>query len=146
MPVTKFLFWNINRKPFAEPVAELAEIHRVDVIVLAECVMAPGTLLQVLNRTDPVFHFPGARSRRLTILTRFPREFLAECFHDERVSIRRLALPDRQPVLLAATHLPSRPHWSPASLAVECSELAKSIENEEQAAGHRGRSWSVIST
>jgi len=137
LPVTKFLFWNINRKPLAGLVAELAEIHRVDVIILAECIMTPGTLLRALNRDDPVFHFPEARSRRLAILTRFPREFLEECFHDERVSIRRLTLPRRMPILLAATHLPSKPHWNAASLAVECSELAKNIENEEQVAGHR---------
>ena len=37
LPTTRFLFWNINRKPLVSAVAELADIHRTDVVVLAEC-------------------------------------------------------------------------------------------------------------
>ncbi len=33
MPHTAFLFWNINRKPLAELVAELAVIHDVDALL-----------------------------------------------------------------------------------------------------------------
>jgi hypothetical protein len=136
LPVTKFLFWNINRKPLAGLVAELADIHRVDVIILAEC-DDPGTILSSLNRSaEAGFHSAPSLCERIVMCTRFSPEFLHPVFETERVSIRGLALPARAPVLLAAVHLPSKLRWSAESQAVECGELARSIEREERKAGH----------
>jgi len=138
MPATKFLFWNIGRKPLAQLVSELAEIHGVDVIMLAECETDPGAMLRALNRTPETgFHFPASFSERTVIFTRFSREFLQPAFESERISIRRLALPARAPVLLATVHLPSKLYWMGESQAFECVELARRIEVEEQTAGHR---------
>jgi len=138
MPATKFLFWNIGRKPLAQLVSELAEIHGVDVIMLAECETDPGAMLQALNRTPETgFHFPASFSEKTMIFTRFSREFLQPAFESERISIRRLALPARAPVLLATAHLPSKLYWMGESQAFECVELARRIEVEEQTAGHR---------
>lgn len=138
MPTTKFLFWNIGRKPLAPLVSELAEIHEVDVIILAECETDPGAMLQALNRTPEAgFRFPADFSERTIIFTRFAREFLQPAFDSPRVSIRRLTLPARAPVLLATAHLPSKLYWSAESQAFECVELARSIDAEEQTAGHR---------
>jgi hypothetical protein len=113
MPATKFLFWNIGRKPLAPLVYELAEIHGVDVIILAECATDPGAMLQALNRTPETgYHFPPSLSQRTFVFTRFSREFLQPAFDSPRVSIRRLTLPARAPVLLATVHLPSKLHCS----------------------------------
>ncbi len=46
-------------------------------------------------------------------------------------------MPDRDPVLLAAVHLPSKLHWTAESQAFECAELARQIDLAEQKAGHR---------
>jgi len=129
----------MNRKPLAGLVAELAEIHRVDVIILAECDDDPQTMLSALNRASATgFHFPRSLYERIVMFTRFSPEFLKPLFEGTRVSIRRLALPARMPVLFAATHLPSKLYCSPESLAFECSELARDIENVEDRAGHPG--------
>ena len=48
-----FLFWNVNRQPLQEQIASLAETHSVDVIMLAECVIEPTSLLTLLNRPPP---------------------------------------------------------------------------------------------
>jgi len=138
LPVTRFLFWNINRKPLAGLVAELAEIQRIDVVVLAECDTDPSTMLLSLNRSPEAgFHFPTGLSRRVTVFTRFSREFLQPAYESERITIRRVELPARMPVLLAAAHLPSKLHWSAESQAGECAELARMIDAEERKAGHR---------
>ena len=139
MPVTRFLFWNINRKPLAALVANLAEIHEIDVVVLAECDTDPATMLQTLNRPPGSgFHYPNAGlCRKITVFTRFSREFLEPVWESERVSIRKLTLPARTPVLLAAAHLPSKLHWSGESQGFECVELARQIVAEEQKAGHQ---------
>lgn len=139
MPVTRFLFWNINRKPLATLVANLAEIHEIDVVVLAECDTDPATMLQTLNRPPGSgFHYPNAGlCRKITVFTRFSREFLEPVWESERVSIRKLTLPARTPVLLAAAHLPSKLYWSGESQGIECQELARQIVAEEQKAGHQ---------
>ena len=138
MPATKFLFWNIGRKPLAPLVSELAEIHGVDVIILAECATDPGAMLQALNRTpENGFHFPGSPGQRTIIFARYAREFFQTVLDIPRVSIRSLSLPARAPVLLAAVHLPSKLHCSEESQKFECVELARSIEIEERTAGHR---------
>jgi hypothetical protein len=86
MPSTRFLFWNINRKPLAEAVADLAEAHAVDVVVLAESTMEPGILIQALNTSRTAgFQFPRGLSRYVTIFTRFSREFIQPIFESERV-------------------------------------------------------------
>ena len=70
------------------------------------------------------------------IFTRFSRDFLRATFESERVSIRRLELPARSPLIVVAAHLPSKLRWSNASQAFECVELASQIAAEEDRAGH----------
>ena len=76
LPTTKFLFWNINRKPVADVVAELAEKHQADIVILAESAIARRSLLATLNATaGRGFHLTTGISKGITILTRFSREF-----------------------------------------------------------------------
>ena len=138
MPSTRFLFWNINQKPLAELIAELADIHRADVIVLAESNTEPGVMLQTLNTgRRGGFHFPAGLSKHVKVFTRFAREFLQPSFETDRISIRRLVLPARTELLIVAVHLPSKLHWSGESQAFECAELASRIAAEEDHVGHR---------
>ena len=138
MPTTKFLFWNVNRKPLTEVIVELTDIHAIDVVILAESEIEPSTLLQRLNR-DPTrgYHFPASLCRRIAIYTRFSRDFLRPTFESERISIRKLSLPARADVILVSAHLPSKLYWSDQSQAFECGELARRITEQEEAAGHR---------
>ena len=138
MPLTKFLFWNVGRRPLANLVADLAESHAIDVIILAECEVEAAVMLQTLNRNPSAgFHLPVGLSRQISIYTRFAREFLQPVFESERISIRRLILPARSPVLLVAVHLPSKLHHSEESQKFECVELIRNIELAENAAGHQ---------
>jgi endonuclease/exonuclease/phosphatase family metal-dependent hydrolase len=118
-------------------IADLAEEHGVDILVLAECEIRPANMLRTLNRASTQFHFPQSFAARITIYTRFSPEFLQPAFESERVSIRRLTLPARESVLLAAVHLPSKLRWSDESQATECIELARTIKEQEDRVGHR---------
>ena len=137
MPSTKFLFWNLNRKPLAALIADLAEEHRIDLIILAECEVEPATMLRTLNRTSSRFHLTSGLCPYISIYSGFPNQFVQKTYESERVSIRTIELPARDSVLLAAVHLPSKLHWTAESQALECKELARQIELEEQKAGHR---------
>jgi hypothetical protein len=137
LPATKFLFWNLNRKPLAALIANLAEEHGIDLIILAECEIDPATMLRTLNRTSGQFHLTAGLCNHITIYSGFSSQFIQGTYESDRVSIRKLELPARDPVLLAAAHLPSKLHWTTESQALECKELATQIELEEQKAGHR---------
>lgn len=138
MPSTRFLFWNINRKPLAPVIAELAASNRTDVIVLAESRLDQRTMLKALNSTHGLgFHFPTSKSKGLSIYTRFSRKFLTPTYESDRLSIMRLALPGRLEIILATVHMPSKLHWSDESQALECAELARNIATVEDKVGHR---------
>ena len=94
MPQTTFLFWNLNRKPLLNLVAELADRRRVDVVILAECADEPSSILKALNCSgDGGFRYPRSLCERIRVFTRFSRQFLVPRSESERISIRRLSLP-----------------------------------------------------
>jgi endonuclease/exonuclease/phosphatase (EEP) superfamily protein YafD len=122
------LFWNINGKPLADLVADLAHAHGVEVIILAECKTTIRDLLIALNQQPTAgFHFCAGLSSAITFFSGFSSAFLTPVFESERVSIRRSTLPARSELLLAAVHLPSKLYWSDDSQAQECTELARRI-------------------
>ena len=138
MPSTKFLFWNINGKPLAGLIADLADAHGVEVIILAESKITVSDLLLALNRRPTAgFHFCVGLSSAITIFSRFSSAFLKPVFESDRVSIRRLTLPARSELLLATVHFPSKLYWSNESQVFECTELARRIVLEEDRLGHR---------
>ncbi len=133
----KFLFWNIQGKPLHDLVADLAERHSVDVIILAECRIPLATTLSSLNRTRPRYHICPGLCESITLFADFQAGFVRPVFESSRITIRRLSLPARQEILLVGAHLPSRLHFSEESLKIECGELGQAIAKEEAAADHK---------
>jgi len=133
-----FLFWNINGSNVQDLLASLADEHRVDIIILAECEIPARVLLATLNQSaKEIFHLPEGRRTKITILSRFSRQFLTTKFETERYSIRRLNLPERPEILLSAIHFPSKLYFSEESQLIESTELAKRISEVESEVGHR---------
>src|SRR5688572_12041011 len=133
-----FLFWNINKKPLEKVIADLAEEHNVDVLILAECEIEVATMLKELNQEqDAQFDFPFSQCEKIVIYTRFSREFLEPVFESARLTIRRLKLLGREEILLAAVHLPSRSHFDEKDHTSECIELSKTINEVEGNIGHK---------
>src|ERR1700722_15686285 len=96
LPITKFLFGNINRKPIADVVSELATVHRSNIVILAESVSPPTDLLASLNSgPGGGFHLSTGVSKGIRILTRFSREFLGAVFESDHRSVSRLEVPAR---------------------------------------------------
>jgi endonuclease/exonuclease/phosphatase family metal-dependent hydrolase len=118
-------------------VADLVGEQKSDVVMLAECEIKPAALLRTLNRDARGRAFTSRWARRSSSSRRFSRQFLLPTFDSDRVSIRRLALPGRSELILAAVHLPSKLHLSPESQNFECVKLAEKIIAVEDAAGHR---------
>jgi hypothetical protein len=57
--MVSFLFWNLAKRPLLDQVVRIVENYDVDVVMLAECVIPPGDVLDVLNRrSDRTFTYP----------------------------------------------------------------------------------------
>lgn len=136
--MTKFLYWNTNRKPLTSAIATLVRAHEVDILILSEYASSPASMLQALNsgaRAD--FQFAFDLCERIRIFTRFSSSFIRATYDDDRVSVRHLTLPAQRQVLIVAVHLPSKRFWSEDSQAFECTELSRTVIEQEEKVGHR---------
>ncbi len=135
--MVKFLFWNIGKKPLEAIITNLALAHEIDVLILAECDISVASMLKMLNRESVLYEFAhNSQCPKLAIYTRFPNQFIQPLFETGRWSIRRLSLPLRTDILVAAAHLPDKQSHSAESQAYESAELARSIKSVEEQVGH----------
>ena len=138
--MTSFLFWNINRKNLQRSIANLAQQHRIDVLMLAECEIGTGVLLRELNRGRGLgYHYsPDKSCRKIEVFAQFPHELIQPVRESQldRLTIRHLKLPGRIDILLAIIHLPSKLHWSESSQAMECVRLSNFIRLVEREVAH----------
>jgi hypothetical protein len=133
----KFLFWNLARRDIPGFVHNLTRQEDVDVLILAECRIPPARLLEELNAASPDYQYAPGNCGHLIFFTRFDSRFLTPLFESHRISIRRLALPARQPILVAAAHLPSKMAYSEDSMVFESVHLARMIDEVEDREGHQ---------
>ena len=104
----RFLFWNVKKNSVGPILSHIAEDYAVDIVILAECA-DPNAILSDLNlKTEYPFHRTEDQTTRIVIYTRFPRENIRTAYGDKFLTIRRIGLLDRRPIVLAATHLPSK--------------------------------------
>ena len=133
---TTFLFWNVNKKPLASIVTQLALEHDVDVIILVENTIQPRHILEQLNNATIQYHFTFSGFENIAIYTRFDPKFLRVVLEARGLSIRRLELPGQIDITVVAVHFPSKLQWSNDSQAIECLILADRIRSVEEQVGH----------
>ncbi len=98
-----FLFWNICRRPLENVIANLARLHEIDAIMLAESWIQPATLLNALNTAEKSdYHYvPSVACTRIEIFTRFPAGFFPAVYEEDKMAIRSLRLPGLTEILVA---------------------------------------------
>ena len=133
-----FLFWNLNEKPLQVLVAELADSHQVDILVLAECGTVSPILLRELNSRPGLSFSPTFNpAEKIVIYTQFPPYWLTPVADEDGLSIRNLYHPVLdQELLIVAAHLPSRFHRSEEELNQLATRLLPLIEDAEDSVGH----------
>jgi hypothetical protein len=135
----KFLFWNLNKKPLENTIVRLAAVHDVDVLMFAECGISPATLLTTLNTEGASdYHYAPCREcTKIHLYTRFSDRLLPILLETDRLTIRRMTLPNSPEILLAVVHVISKVHYSRESQEEESRELSRTIREAEDFAGHR---------
>jgi len=85
VPTTRFLFWNINRKPLADFVGQIAHARAAEVVILAECEIDAADLVRTLNQRAPGgFHYSPGANRTFSVFVRFSPQFLQPRFGSDR--------------------------------------------------------------
>jgi hypothetical protein len=132
-----FFFWNVGGKSISQLIGAAALSVDADCVVLCECSIPPSEVLASLNQRAPDYQYAFGSCKHLMFFTKFEPRFLVPTFENARISIRRLSLPARREILIAAAHLPSKLYFSGDSLAHECFILASYIDREEEIVGHK---------
>ena len=106
-PLSRIVFWNVNRKDLTDAVCALAKSTAADVIVLNENKVSSSKTLQALRRNvSDEFHIPSpASEKRFHCFCRNSALGLSEVHSGFRTSVRRYKL-GSQVILLALVHGP----------------------------------------
>jgi endonuclease/exonuclease/phosphatase family protein len=131
----RFLFWNVRKNPVGPILSEIAEDYAVDVVILAECADPDAILVDLNFKTEYPFHRTEGQTTRIVIYTRFPRENIRTAYGDKFLTIRRIGLLDRRPIVLAATHLPSKLFRDEYHLWEKANQISAKIREIEGALG-----------
>lgn len=137
--MTTFLFWNLNKKPLATSVVELASGQNADVLLLAECSIEPSRLKTALNpkgSTDPYEILPSSVESKVLVIHRTRIKFLA--YEDRgRFAISRLQPSTGPDLSLVSVHLIDKKNNSDSKKRDECGKLSKVIRDWEHKTGHQ---------
>ena len=119
-------------------VSQLARAHSVDVLVLAECPVAPAVTRQALNEENSLtFQETDRQAKATQIFTRFSSAFLTPVEDDgERITVRKLAIPEKTEILLAGVHMVSKLFWSDDSQLRNSLIISHRIREIERRQGH----------
>lgn len=139
MPVS-FLFWNLMKQPLQDRLARIVAMHRVDVVILAECIIAPDAVEAALKQStgqDYYFSAPVIANEKTQVFTRFRQPALTHQFNDftGSLTIRLLRLEGIRDILLATVHFPSRINYNESEQTQAAIVLAEDIVSAENDAG-----------
>ncbi len=136
-----FLFWNMKGSNIAL-LTSLVRQHNVDVLALAECPVTSGNVLIALNQPTSDYYFAPSDCDKLQLYTRFSDQFVlpiqqgGNSIRGDDFSIRRLALPGRDEVLLCAVHFPSKLRQQPVDQTIFTTHFARILAEAEAAVAH----------
>jgi hypothetical protein len=134
--MTSFLFWNIKNNPIESIIARLALRHEIDVIMLAECNIAPYILLSELKEYNgSVYKYIPSDVERIKIFARFSEEDMPAVMAEDKFTIRHLKLPETD-ILISIVHLPIKLHKENDDQIEISRNLSTSIREAEEIIGH----------
>jgi hypothetical protein len=136
--VVTFLFWNVHRKELGGLAASIAEEHRLDVILLAECANPARFLVSLNQPLSTKFNYHVINpERRIEIYSRFPNQNVQLLGDTGGLSAFRLLPFDQEELLVVGAHLWSKRNVTPEEQALLCTSNAWRIAEFERIVGHR---------
>ena len=132
-----FTFWNLNKKPIESLVRKLVDEQDIDIVILAENTISPATLLNTINENQSRTYFlDRIPSEKITLLSRLPHGCILPISDDLGISIRHLAPPIGDSILLVSAHFPSKLYRDEYGHLAFASQVAGLIRSAETKVGH----------
>ncbi|MBI1918740.1 MAG: endonuclease/exonuclease/phosphatase family protein [Planctomycetes bacterium] len=134
-----FLFWNLCGRPLEPVLRRLTARHGIDVLMLAECAIPEGAMLNSLNAGGPgtFRRLPPVASQRLDLYSRFDRLCFGPVLKEaDHYIIRSLTPPGGIEIVLVMAHLASPIRRDLRARHSRCIGFAQAIRDAEQAAGN----------
>jgi hypothetical protein len=136
--MTTIAFWNAASNVAANAIALLAKTTATDILLIAEQEQTPFDVLAALNVDEAAYSYaPSIGNSKIHMYVRFSEDLVEPVFETDRLTIRRVRLPNLPTFLLAAAHFPAKNNWSDASQTAECIVIASDIRATEDREGHR---------
>jgi len=133
-----FLFWNLGGRKRLDILANLVQRHAVDILLLAECNIPAGKVLERLNPKKNQFYFVPSGCQKITIFTRFAADFFPQQGGGDDFTFRRLTLPNRSPELLVGiVHFPSKLRQKQEDQIGYAVGFSRVLNNMEETVGHQ---------
>lgn len=131
------LFWNTGRKTPDIEISELAASTGANLIALAEYAADGINLLRELSKKGlSFFLIPQIGCDRITLVVSFSYSHINHKREADRYTIKELAVPGFNPVLLAFVHLPSKLHANDLDQVHTAGFFKQDLERAEVEAGH----------
>ena len=140
MQKLNFLFWNLNSKRLINEIGNIATTYGVDILILAECEgLSESQLLLKLNEKGTYYsaNNPTSQCTKVKIFTRFSYNLIPPKMEGDRYTMRRLELPQVEPLSIVAWHLPNKGNHSPESQNEIASQYAQKIKDIEKEYGDK---------
>ena len=140
MLLTRFLFWNVQRRPLAGLVSSLISEFSVDVVVLAECDQSHSEFLSTLNdATTTPFRRRSPIDIDLRVYSRLPTRVVRPFTSDinGHLGTYRVAWPNRPELLLVTLHYHSRRNWDPGDQDQFAPEVMADVRRQERRLAHQ---------
>ncbi len=115
MRTLRFLFWNLNRKPILDLVAEAALENRTNIVILAENSEPIGLGREFFERHGLSLSTPSLLCDRVQIFSSLPASEVQAIADDKYWSVQQIQMRGARPVLLVGLHLPSKRQLDSAS-------------------------------
>ncbi len=136
MHALNFLFWNINRKPIINEIANIAKHYNIDVLLLAECNLNLASLLLALNSETVEYELPNSifQNDRIKIFTKFSSRFIfpIEDESENRYTCFKIKFPLLEELLVFTVHLPDRRNNQSESISSHAGRIARRVKEIEK--------------
>ncbi len=133
MPKLNFLFWNIAKKDLRPQVANLAVLHDLDVLIIAEnrLILNQFSNGAVLGEYTTL----SEQKSKVQLFTRLPSNQILMVADEPRYSVWLFRLEDTEEFLLVALHFPSKVNFTDNQQSEEAIFMNLSLANIEKEYG-----------
>lgn len=139
----RFLLWNMNAsrnfddRPLGPPVAGLASLYSIDVLLLVECSVPAAQLLSHFEGEQSYFFIPGPE--RFRVLARFPARYMQSVsvpISNSRIGLWHLTLPLQKSAIITLVHGLDRRNNGAARRELFLSQVVSQVAWAENELGH----------